>query len=193
MEPRFSPPARKALELHQVSARGAWPTFAWRRQAEDLTWRTDPVSAALSTVERFVAEPAIAIVGVSRSGGKFGNAAARELRAKGYRVYPIHPGAEEIDGMHCYADFEALPEHVNAVLVVVPPHEALSVVRDAAKAGVHQVWLQQGAESADVLNACRALNLSVISGECILMFAEPAAFYHRIHRWVWRLLGKLPR
>lgn len=147
---------------------------------------------ALSTVERFVAEPAFAIVGVSRSGHKFGNAAARELRAKGYRVYPIHPSAAEIDGAHCYPTFEALPEHVNAVLVVVPPEEAVKVVRDAAKAGVHQVWLQQGAESPQVVEACRSLGLSVVAGECILMFAKPAS-YHKLHAWMRGMLGKMPR
>lgn len=149
------------------------------------------VKAALTAVERFVAEPALAIVGVSRSGAKFGNAAAKELAAKGYRVYPIHPGATEIDGMHCYPTFSALPEHVNAVLVVVPPNEAVHVVRDAALAGVHQVWLQQGAESPDVLDACRTLNLSVVAGECILMFAKPASF-HKLHGWIKGMLGHMP-
>lgn len=149
------------------------------------------MTAGLTTVERFVAEPALAIVGVSRSGAKFGNAAARELRAKGYRVYPIHPGATSIDGMPCFARFEDLPEHVNAVVVVVPPHEALSVVRAAAKAGVHQVWLQQGAESPEVLEACRSLNLAVVAGECILMFAKPASF-HKLHGWLRRTMGHLP-
>lgn len=149
------------------------------------------MAGALKAVERFVAEPALAIVGVSRSGGKFGNAAARELREKGYRVYPIHPGAQEIDGMPCYGSFDALPEHVNAVLVVVPPQEALLVVRDAAKAGIHQVWLQQGAESAEVLEACRSLNLAVVSGECILMFAKPASF-HKLHGWLRKAIGHMP-
>jgi len=147
---------------------------------------------AVTAVERLVAEPALAIVGLSRSGSKFGNAAAKELAAKGYRVYPVHPGATEIDGFHCYPSFDALPEHVNAVLVVVPPAAAVKVVEDAAKAGIHQVWLQQGAESADVLAACRARNLSVVSGECILMFAKPAS-YHKLHAWLRRALGHLPR
>jgi hypothetical protein len=31
-----------------------------------------------------------------------------------------------------------------------------------------------------------------VHGECILMFAQPSSF-HRLHRWVWGLLGKLPR
>ena len=30
-------------------------------------------------------------------------------------------------------------------------------------------------------------------GECILMFAYPQKFYHKPHRWVWGMIGKLPK
>lgn len=144
-----------------------------------------------SDVERFVAEPAVALVGMSRSGRKFGNAAARELISKGYRVYPIHPAASEIDGVRCFSTFDELPERVNAVLVVVRPAEVVQVVRDAARAGIHQVWLQQGAESPEALQVCRSLGQSVVAGECILMFAKPASF-HRLHRWLRQVFGRMP-
>ena len=36
-------------------------------------------------IDDFLAQPALAVVGVSRSGKGFGNVAARELRGKGYR------------------------------------------------------------------------------------------------------------
>ena len=142
-------------------------------------------------VQAFLDTPAIAVVGVSRSGGKFGNLARRELQSKGYRVYPIHPTAAEIDGARCYQRFADLPERVNAALVVVPPSQAAAVVREAAAAGIHHIWLQQGAESAEVLQLCRQLGVGVVAGECVLMFAQPTS-YHRVHRWIWQLLGKLP-
>lgn len=141
-------------------------------------------------IEHFIAQPALAVVGVSRTGGRFGNLACRELRAHGYRIYPIHPVAHVIDGAHCYQGLDELPERVDAMLVVVPPAQAVSVVRDAAAAGLHYVWLQQGAESADVLKTCEELGLTCISGECILMYAQPAS-YHKAHRWLRRLFGKL--
>jgi predicted CoA-binding protein len=142
-------------------------------------------------VDAFLAEPALAIVGVSRSGKKFGNYASKALREKGYRVYPLHPSARTIDGVECYRRFDELPEEVGAVLVVVPPTEAASVVRDAAAAGVRRVWLQQGAESPDVIALCTKLGVEVVSGECILMFAHPRGF-HKAHAWMWRLLGRSP-
>jgi predicted CoA-binding protein len=147
--------------------------------------------ASAAAINAFTSAPALAIVGVSRSGRKFGNLARRELASKGYRVYPIHPSATDIDGVRCYRSFADLPEHVNAVLVVVPPAEARQVVSEAAAAGIHHVWLQQGAESPEVLRVCRELGLDVVSGECILMFAHPTS-YHRVHRMIWKVLGKLP-
>jgi predicted CoA-binding protein len=147
--------------------------------------------ASAAAINAFTKEAALAIVGVSRSGGKFGNLARRELARKGYRVYPIHPSATDIEGVPCYRSFAALPEHVDAVLVVVPPAEAKQVVAEAAAAGIHRVWLQQGAESPEVLEACRGLGLDVVSGECILMFSHPTS-YHKVHRVIWKMLGKLP-
>ena len=158
--------------------------------AEPLSaWGCDVTTKA--AIDAFVALPALAIDGVSRSGKKFGNAACRELRARGYRVYPIHPSADVIDGVRCYSRFADLPEPVDAALVVVPPAESSAVVREAPAAGIHHVWLQQGAESVDVLQTCHNLGLTFVWGECILMFTQPTGI-HKAHQWLWRVLGKLP-
>jgi predicted CoA-binding protein len=143
------------------------------------------------SVNAFLEQPAIAVVGVSRRQKKFGNVACRELRAKGYRIHVVHPSGEPIDGEPSYASLGALPERVNAVLVVVPPAQALQVVRDAAAAGISHVWLQQGAESPAVLAACGELGLDVVSGECVLMFAEPTGV-HKLHRWINAITRRLP-
>jgi predicted CoA-binding protein len=146
-----------------------------------------------AVVDDFVSQRKLAVVGVSRQKMKFGNLAFKELRRKGYKLFPVHPHAETIEGELCYPSLAALPEPVGGVLVVVPPAQAEQVVRDAAAAGIRRVWLQQGAGSATAIRFCEENGISAVHGECILMFAEPAAFYHRAHRWVWKLLGKLPR
>jgi len=133
----------------------------------------------------------MALVGMSRGGRKFGNFAYRALKSKGYRVYPVHPHASSIDGVRCYPDFAALPEPVDNLLVIIPSKQAVTAIRSAAAVGIHHIWLQQGSESPEVLNACHELGVNVISGECILMFAKPAG-YHNVHRWINGFLGKLP-
>jgi uncharacterized protein len=144
-----------------------------------------------ATINKFLSEPAMALVGMSRSGKRFGNFAYRALVSKGYRVYPIHPHAAAINGVKCYAGYADLPEPVHTALIVVPPAQAIQAVRKAATAGVQQVWLQQGSESADVLKECGNAGIDAISGECILMFARPTGI-HKAHRWIWGVLGKLP-
>jgi len=154
-----------------------------------------------AAVNDFLAQRSLAVVGVSRGGKKFGNMAYRELKTKGYQLFPVHPEAEVLEGDRCYPSLSALPEQaspeatarVGGVLVIVPPAETERVVRDAAAAGIPRVWMQQGAESESAIRFCEEHDISVVAGECILMFAEPLRFYHRPHRWVWKLLGKLPK
>ncbi|MCJ7584997.1 MAG: CoA-binding protein [Anaerolineales bacterium] len=144
-----------------------------------------------AVVEDFISQKALAIVGVSRGGQKFGNMAYRELKAKGYQLYPIHPSAETLEGDRAYADFKSLPEKVGGVLVIVPPAQTEKVVREAAAAGVTRIWMQRGAESEAAIRFCQESGIAEVHGECIMMFAGKY-FFHKPHRWVWGLLGKLP-
>jgi predicted CoA-binding protein len=144
-------------------------------------------------VNDFLAQKKVAVVGVSRGGKKFGNAILKDLKLKGYRVFPINPNAESIDGEPCYPELSVLPERPDGVITVVPPAVTEKVVEEAHAAGIKRIWMQQGSESEAAIRYCQDKGMTVIDGECILMFAEPAAFYHRFHRWVWKLLGKLPK
>lgn len=143
-------------------------------------------------VDAFLAQPSFALVGVSRTGEKFGNTILRTLTSKGLRVYPLHPVLDSVDGIRCYRHFADMPQPVGGVIVCVAPAEAVSVVRDAAEAGIRHVWLQQGAETPYAANLCIELGLNAVMGECILMFANPTGV-HKLHRTVDHVLGRLPR
>jgi predicted CoA-binding protein len=145
------------------------------------------VTTKQATIDAFVAEPALALMGASRSGSKFGNIALRELRAHGYRVYPVHPIAAAIDNVRCFRSLADLPEPVGGVLVSLPPDQAVAAVRSAAAAGIHRVWLQRGAASPYVVTVCHELGIVAVVDECILMFASPRGI-HRAHRWIHDVL-----
>jgi hypothetical protein len=144
-------------------------------------------------IDDFISQPSLAIVGVSRKGNKFGNNAFKELKAKGYKLYLVHPSAEIIEGQQSYPSLKALPQAVGGVLVVVPPAQAEKVVREAHESGIKRVWLQQGAESQAAIQYGEQNGMSVVYGKCILMFAQPIRFFHKPHRWVMGVLGKLPK
>jgi predicted CoA-binding protein len=54
-----------------------------------------------------------------------------------------------------------------------------------------QVWLQQGAETSELLALGRELELDLVAGKCILMYAQPVRSFHWCHRVVMKLMGQL--
>lgn len=144
-------------------------------------------------ISDFLAQRKLAVAGVSRNHHKFGFSVYGALKAKGYHVLPVNPHAETIGGEQVYKSLEALPEKVDGVVVVVSPLHAQQVVREAFEAGIRRVWMQQGSESSGAVSFCEEHGMSVVYGKCILMFAEPVASFHKMHRWLWKVTGKLPR
>jgi len=112
-------------------------------------------------IDDFVNSKRIAVVGMSRSGKKFGNMAAKELKAKGYEIYPVHPDASEIDGMTCNPDLKSLNGIVDGVWISVPAQKVNAVLEEAAEIGLKNIWLQQGAWSAEVQQTIDRLELQV--------------------------------
>ena len=144
-------------------------------------------------VADFLALKKLAVVGVSRNRQKFGNGVYRELKAKGYQLFPINPNAETIEGERCYPNLSSLPEPVDGAVIVVPSSEVENVVKEAANAGIKRLWIQQQSDTKAAIEFCKSHGITVIYNECILMFAKPTAFLHKPHRWVWALAGKLPK
>ncbi|MCC6858914.1 MAG: CoA-binding protein [Bryobacterales bacterium] len=145
-----------------------------------------------AAIEGFLAERSLAVVGVSQRPRGFGRIAYKELKSKGYRVFAVNRGGGGVEGDPAYPSLSSLPEPVGGAVIVVPPQETERVVRDAAAAGIRKVWMQQGSESEAAIRYCEQGGMSVVHGRCILMFARPAGF-HRFHRWLSGLFGKLPK
>ena len=145
-----------------------------------------------SAIREVLDQRTLALVGVSRGGKKIGNGIYRELKGKGYKVFPVNPQAERIENDPCYPSLGSLPEKPGAVVICVPPAQTERVVQQAFEAGITRVWLQQGAESYSAIRFCEDNKMTIVHGQCILMFAEPVKSFHSFHRWLWRLIGKYP-
>ena len=50
---------------------------------------------SMTSVEEFVGQSRLVVLGASRKPHKFGHQAVKELAAKGYELFPVHPSAEE--------------------------------------------------------------------------------------------------
>jgi uncharacterized protein len=143
-------------------------------------------------IDDFLAQPLLAVAGVSRDTKKFGRTVYKDLKHKGYRVFAINPTVDTILGDPCYPNLAALPEKPGGVVTVVPPEATEKLVREAAQLGIARVWMQQGSESPNAIEFCQKNGIQVVYGECIMMFAV-AGFPHNVHKWVNQLTGKLPK
>lgn len=146
-----------------------------------------------AAVDEFLAQPTLALVGVSRRGRGFGNVVLKALRQRGREVLPVHPEVRDIDGVPCFRAVSDLPARVGGLVLVVPPPQTERLVVEAFAAGIRRVWMQRGAASPAALSYCAANGVTAIHDECILMFAEPTGRIHRLHRSILGLLGRLPQ
>jgi predicted CoA-binding protein len=148
---------------------------------------------SMSSVQDFLNQKKIAVVGVSRNKRKFGRVIYKELKNKGYQVIPVNSHIDMIDDEPCYPGLKYLPGPVDSVVLVIPPAETEKVIHDAIAQNIRHIWMQYGSESKKAVRICEEKGINLVHGECILMFAEPVGFFHKLHRWLWKLLGKLPQ
>jgi uncharacterized protein len=151
-----------------------------------------------TTVDRFLAQHRVAVVGASDEKQNFGGTILRALRDHGYDAVGVNPTTTTATGTRCWPDLASVPGPVDGVIVMVPAESSADVVRAAIARGVTQVWLfrgigGRGAVSEEAVALCRENNVNVVEGACPLMFLEPVGFAHRMHRSVRRMRGAVER
>lgn len=148
---------------------------------------------ASESINLFMSQPVMAVVGVSRNKNKFGNAVYQNLKKKGIKVLPVNPHLTHFDGDKCYSSIETLPPDVKALFVNTPPEKTLKIVESALNKGMQHLWLQQGSTDDKVIDYLQGKNINYISDRCIMMFAEPVGSFHRFHRFLSKITGNFPQ
>jgi uncharacterized protein len=143
-------------------------------------------------IDDFLSQRKIAVVGVSRDTKQYANSVYRLLKERDYIVYPVNPYAKWVENDRCYPDIRSLPEQVGGVLIILPAEKTMEVLPTITQSGIKHVWIHQGTESSKAVQFCREHSLNVVYGECVIMFMEPMAFPHRLHRWIKKMTGSFP-
>ena len=150
--------------------------------------KENPLQGLKPKIDAFFGQGVIAIAGVSRNRRKFGYLVYNELKEAGYHVLAINPNLDRIDGVHCFSCLSEIEEEVGSVLVCT--EAAASVYQEAVNRGVRNIWFQNGIEAMGITGEPQS-KINIIFGECILMYACPQRLPHNIHRFIWRVCGKL--
>lgn len=151
-----------------------------------------------NTVEEFLAQRRIAVIGASAKADSFGATVYRALRDHGYGVVPVNPTVTEIDRATCYPSVFAIPGDVDGAILMVSAAKAPQLVDDCATRGISRVWLfrglgSPGAVSDEAIARAERHGMQLVAGACPLMFLEPVAGIHKFHRALRRLNGSLAK
>ncbi len=108
-------------------------------------------------------KPTVAILGASADRRKFGNKSVRAHQLAGYEVFAVNPKGGQIEGLPVYARLADVPsEHLDRVSVYLPPPATLAALDEIAAKGCHELWLNPGTSSPEVLQRAQALGLNAI-------------------------------
>jgi len=146
-----------------------------------------------TTIEKFFAAKAFAVIGVSEDRRKFGNMAFRAMIDRRMLVYPVNPRRAAVEGIKCYSSVLELPETVTSAVTMIHPSATEQVIVDCIQKKIEVVWMQPGSESKKAIDEAVANGITAISGQCIMMFLEPVVSAHAVHRWFNKIVGAYPR
>lgn len=144
-------------------------------------------------IQNFLTPKKMAIAGVSRNPDKFGYKVYEELIKKDYELYPINPNADTINGNKCYKDVSSLPSHVKHLLILTPKSQTDKTLREAISKGITNIWVQQMSETEKTIKIAEEYEVEPIMKKCIFMFSEPVVGFHKFHRTLLKIFGRLPR
>ncbi|HVN18632.1 MAG TPA: CoA-binding protein [Dongiaceae bacterium] len=156
-----------------------------------------PRPVSLNTIEDFLAQKRIAMIGVSRNPKEFSAVLFQELQKRGYDVVPVNPKTAEVLGLPCFARAQDIQPPVDAALLMTRAEVTDSVVADCAAAGIRRIWLysagNKGAVTDTALKFCKENGIQVVPGQCPFMFLPGSGGVHRFHGFVRKLFGSYPK
>jgi predicted CoA-binding protein len=114
----------------------------------------------------------VAVIGASNDRRKFGNRAVRAFLQQGYTVVPINLHDTEVEGLKAYASVLDVPGTIDMASFYVPPDVGEVVIGEVAQKGIAEVWLNPGAESAELIARAKALHINPIVACSIVAIGE---------------------
>jgi len=120
-------------------------------------------------IKEFMAQKRFAIVGATDNPEKYGHQIFKNLKNRGYEVYPVNPKLKELEGTRCYASLANIPVKVDVVDFVVPPGVTEEILKECKELGLNSIWLQPGSESEAAIAFCRKNSLKVVHDVCVML------------------------
>ena len=114
----------------------------------------------MDDIEKIIRESRnIAVVGISNNLGRPSLTVASYLKGQGYRIIPVNPTIQDVNGEKCYPDLTSIPEKVDVVDIFRKPADVLPVVEEAVRVGAKAIWMQEGIVNEEAASKARTAGL----------------------------------
>ena len=109
----------------------------------------------------------IAIVGASPKPERPSHYIGEFLKARGYRVIPIHPAAETIFGEKVYPSLSAVPEKIDLANFYINAARVGPMVDEAIELGIPAIWMQDNVDDETAAGRAQSAGATVVMDDCI--------------------------
>lgn len=124
-----------------------------------------------------MSQSSVAVIGASANRSKHGNKAVRAYIESGFKVFPIHPSGEFMEGLKVYRMLEEIPEPVDFVSMYVPPVIGLKMLPSIAQIRPRELWLNPGSESEELIEMAADLHIrTVVACSIVALGMDPLDF-----------------
>ncbi len=120
-------------------------------------------------IKEFMEQKKFAVVGATDNPQKYGNQIVKNLKNRGYEVYPVNPRLKEVEELTCYPTLADLPVEPDVVDFVVPPLATEEILKQCAELSLDRIWLQPGSESEAAIAYCHENKMKVVHSVCLMM------------------------
>ena len=120
----------------------------------------------------------VAVVGASTDRSKYGNKAVRAYLRQGWRVFPVNPKEETIEGLKAYRSVLDVPvPELDRITVYVPPQVGIKLLEEFAQKPHKELYINPGAESPELLKRAEELGLEpIVACSILALGANPEEF-----------------
>jgi len=109
-----------------------------------------------------MSQSSVAVIGASGDRHKYGNKAVRAYLESGFKVFPVNPREETIEGLKAYKSLGEISEPVDFVSMYVPPAVGVKLLPSIAEKKPRELWLNPGSESDELIEMAADLHLRTL-------------------------------
>ncbi len=117
----------------------------------------------------------VAVLGASPKPDRYANRAIRKLLAGGYRVTPVHPHWQEIEGLPVVASLDLIRRPVQTLTLYVGPAQLHKLSDELIALAPDRVIFNPGTESLELQHRLEAANIPWLEA-CTLVMLQTGTF-----------------